>query len=164
IIFTILVVIRFFTTWLFNKRENNKNIDYWLILFLIMSGISGTMWGLTGFLFIPEGLLSLLDSILFQGILLIFIATLIAGSIITYSASKTVFLVFSVPAIVPQSLMLIAQGDKYNSFLGGVMLTYFFIMFVISIYINRVFNEYSKMEMRNERLESELKNNGINID
>jgi hypothetical protein len=164
VVFTLLTFSRAVTTWLFKKNDHNKNIDFWLILFLIMSGISGTMWGLTGFLFIPKGSLTLLDSVLYQGILLLFISTLIAGSIVTYSASKSVYLVFSVPAIVPQCLMLIAQGDRYHSFLGGVVLVYAFIMFVISVFIHNIFSENSKIESRNELLESMLKKNGIKLD
>ncbi len=163
-IFSILTFSRFITTWCFKKNEHKENIELWFYLFLIMSAISGTMWGLTGFVFIPKGTLSLLDSVLYHGMLLLFISTLIAGSIVTYSASKMVYLVFSVPAIVPQCLLLIAQGDKYHSFLGGVVLAYALIMFVISVYIHRIFTEHSKVETRNELLESTLKKNGIKLD
>jgi len=163
IIFSVITFSRVVITWLFKKNNHEKNIDYWFIVFLVMSAISGTMWGLTGFLFIPDSM-SLLDAVLHQGILLLFICTLIAGSIITYSASKIVYLVFSVPAVVPQGLMLIAQGDKYHSFLGGVVLAYAFIMFVISIYIHRMFKECGRVEMRNEVLETVLKKNGIQVD
>jgi hypothetical protein len=164
IVFSVLTLIRVFISWRFIKSEHKENIEFWFILFLIMSAISGTMWGLTGFVFIPKGSLSLLDSVLYHGILLLFISTLIAGSIVTYSASKTVYLVFSLPAVVPQCLLLVAQGDQYHSFLGGVVLAYAFIMFIISIYIHRVFIENSKIESRNDFLELILKKNGIKVD
>ncbi len=164
IVFTILTFSRIVATWMFNRNDHGKNIENWFITFLIMSAISGTMWGLTGFLFVPKESLSLIDSVLHQGILLLFISTLIAGSIVTYSASKIVYLVFSVPAVIPQCLMLIAQGDKYHSFLGGVFLAYAFIMFVISIYIHRVFVKHNNVETRNNLLESTLKKNGIEVD
>ena len=164
IVFSVLTLTRAVSTWLFKKNEHKNNIDFWFILFLIMSAISGTMWGLTGFLFIPKGSLALLDSVLYQGILLLFISTLIAGSIVTYSASKIVYLVFSIPAVVPQCLMLIAKGDRYHSFLGGVVLVYAFIMFVISVFIHRIFYENSKIESRNDFLELTLKENGIKLD
>lgn len=164
VIFTLFTLIRFFITWRFNKIKHDEDNETWLIVFLIMSAVSGTMWGLTGFLFLPKGVLPLLDSVLYHGILFLFIASLIGGSIITYSASKTVYLSFSFPAVVPQSFMLIAQGDKYHSFLGGIFLAYGVIMFLISVYINRVFAEHNRIESENELLKSILKKNGIKFD
>jgi hypothetical protein len=164
ILFSVITLFRFVSTWCFKKYNHKNNIELWFILFLIATAISGTMWGITGFIFIPEGSLSLLDSVLYQGTLLLFISTLVAGSVVTYSASKTVYLVFSVPAIIPQSLMLISQGDKYHSFLGGVVLAYVVIMFIIAFYFHRIFAENTRIEMRNEYLESTLKKNGIKID
>lgn len=164
ILFTCVTFMRVMLTWQFKKREHIDDNETWLIVFLITSAISGTMWGLTGFLFVPKDSLPLLDSVLYHGILLLFVATLIAGSIVTYSASKSVYLSFSVPAIVPQCLMLIAYGDKYHSFLGGVVLAYAFIMFVISIYIHRIFKEYEEIEIENERLKSIITKYGIEID
>ncbi len=163
IIFSLFTTARFILTWRFKQIKNKKYDDVWLILFLITTAISGTLWGLTGFLFIPAGTLSLLDSVLHHGILLLFIACLIGGSIITYSASKTVYMSFSIPAIVPQCLMLIALGNKYHSLLGGIVLAYACIMFVISVYINRVFTEYNKVEAENEYLKKIITSNGIDI-
>ncbi len=152
IIFSLFTTARFILTWRFKQGKNQEYDDIWFMLFLISTAISGTLWGLTGFLFIPDETLSLLDSVLNHGILLLFIASLIGGSIITYSASKMVYMSFSIPAIVPQCLMLIAQGNKYHSFLGGIVLAYACIMFVISVYINRVFTESNKVEAENEFL------------
>jgi len=150
IIFFILTIIRIVITWCFHKNEHENNIESWLITFLCLSLISGTLWGLTGFLLIPAGMLSLFDSVLYHGMLLLFITALIVGSLITYSASKMVYLSFAVPAVVPQCLMLISKGDKYHSFLGGFVLAYACIIFVISVYVYRIFLECSKTETQNE--------------
>jgi hypothetical protein len=163
IIFTTVTAVRLFISWRFLNHEH-ENIDSWLIIFIVASLVSGTMWGLTGFLFIEEGSLPLLDSVLYHGLLLLFITALIAGSIVTYSASRLVYLSFSVPAVVPQCFLLIAQGDKYHSFLGGVVLAYACVMFVISIYIYKIFSENSQIEERNELLEAVLKKNNIKIE
>lgn len=164
VIFSIVTFIRFIITWSHNKKNNQKNAEFWLILFLIMSAISGTLWGLTSFVFIPADSLEQLDSVLYHGILLLIIAALIAGSIVTYSACKSVYLSFSVPAIVPPCLMLIAKGDKYHSFLGGVVLAYAMIMFVISVYIHRVFSEYADVEFENEKLKKILDKHNISTE
>ena len=159
-IFSILTFIRIAVTYHFEKSDQN-NTEKCLMIFLIMTFFSGVMWGITGFIFIPEGLLSLVDSVLYHGMLLLFIVALITGSIITYSASKLVYLYFSVPAIVPQCLMLISKGDIYHSFLGGYVLAYACIMFVVSIYINQIFFKYSKVEEQYESLKSTLEKHGI---
>ncbi|GJM04541.1 MAG: hypothetical protein DHS20C09_05320 [marine bacterium B5-7] len=163
-IFSLFTFLRFVMTWRYNQTKHNEENETWLMIFLIMSAISGTMWGLSGFLFIPEDELSLLDSVLYHGMLFLFIASLIGGSIITYSASKTVYLSFSFPAVVPQSFMLIAQGDKYHSFLGGIFLAYGAVMFLISVYINRVFAEHNNVDAENDRLRLLLKRNDIKCD
>ncbi len=95
---------------------------------------------------------------------MLLISLLIAGSIITYSSKIIVFLSFSIPAIVPLSLMLVAKGDKYHSFLGGVGVGYLLIMFIISLYMNYVFNECLKIELKNESLRARLIDTGINPD
>lgn len=163
ILFTALTIIRIFISWRF-LNTNPEKIETWLLIFLAMSMVSGTLWGLTGFLFIEEGSLSLLDSVLYHGLLLLFISALIAGSIVTYSASKMVFLSFSFPAVVPQCFLLISHGDKYHSFLGGVILAYAIIMFVLSVYIHNIFVENLRIEERNELLETELKKIGIKVE
>ncbi|HIF50495.1 MAG TPA: hypothetical protein EYQ42_03010 [Thiotrichaceae bacterium] len=162
IIFTLLTIIRIVISWRFYKYEHN-NTEQWLTSFLVLSLISGTLWGFTGFLFVPDGVLSLLDSVLYHGMLLLFIAALITGSIITYSASKAVYLSFAVPAVVPQCLMLIAKGDKYHSFLGGFVLAYACIIFVISVYIHRIFLVSSKIDEQNEKFKELLDDNGISF-
>ena len=164
IIFFILTVIRIVVSWRFHKSEHENNIENWLIAFLILSMISGTLWGLTGFLLIPTGIVTLFESVLYHGMLLLFITALIVGSLITYSASKMVYLSFAVPAVVPQCLMLISKGDKYHSFLGGFVLAYACIIFVISVYVYRIFLECSKTETQNEVLKKLLDENRIPFD
>lgn len=163
ILFSILTVIRIIVSWYFNKSDHTDNMDIWLLAFVAMSMISGTLWGVTGFLLVPEGVLTLLDSVLYHGMLLLFIVALITGSIITYSTSRMVYLCFSVPAIIPQCLLLISKGDKYHSFLGGFVLAYACIIFVISNYIHRIFSECSKIEAENEILKEALDKNGIKV-
>lgn len=161
--FLMLTLARVVVTWRF-YNNGHSNTEAWLMTFVILSIISGILWGLTGFILIPKGTLTLFESVLYHGMLLLFIAALISGSLITYSASKMVYLSFSVLAMVPQCLMLISKGDQYHSFLGGFVLAYTCIMFVISIYIHRIFVENSKVELRNELLEFALKKNGIKLE
>ncbi len=163
IIFSILTIIRITVSWYFNNSDHKNNSESWLIAFLVLSTGSGILWGLTGFILIPKGLHTLFESVLYHGMLLLFIAALIAGSLITYSASKMVYLSFSVPAVVPQCLMLISKGDYYHSFLGGFVLAYACIVFVISIYIYRIFLESSKAEAENEIFKELLDKNGISF-
>lgn len=162
-VFICVTVFRLFISWYFLNHEH-KNIDTWLLIFIATSLVSGTLWGLTGFIFIKEGSLILLDSVLYHGLLLLFITALITGSIVTYSVSRLVYLSFSVPAVVPQCFLLISYGDKYHSFLGGIVLAYAIVMFVISVYFHRIFLENTKIEERNEFLESMLKKNNIKLD
>jgi len=160
--FLILTLARIIVTWRFYNNEHSDT-EPWFMTFVILSTTSGILWGLTGFILIPQDTLTLFESVLYHGMLLLFIAALISGSLITYSASKMVYLSFSVPAMVPQCLMLISKGDQYHSFLGGFVLAYTCVMFVISIYIHRIFTDNGKIEARNELLELALKNNGIKL-
>lgn len=164
VLFLILTGIRFLVTVAYQKYEHAKNNDLWFMTFLCLAFVSGTMWGLTGFIFIPKGTLTLLDSVLYHGMLLMFIAVLIAGSMVTYAISKTVYLSFSFPAIVPQCLMLVSRGDVHHSFLGGFMLVYAIAVFIISVYINRMLMETCKAEAENEILRELAKNAGVKVD
>ena len=164
VLFSVLTVVRFSASGLFLKKERTGNQDIWLIVFLTLSLISGTLWGLTGFLLIPDEALSQLDTILYHGMLLLIIAVLIAGSLVTYSASKLVYLSFSFPAVVPQCMMLVLMGDKYHTFMGGFILAYFFVLFFISIYIHQMFLECNKIKVENELYKEILDKNGIAVE
>ena len=164
ITFSVLTAARFIISWVFQKKVHADNIDIWLIFFISLSLVSGTLWGVTGFIFIPDSVLSQLDSILYHGMLLLIIAVLVAGSLITYSTSRMVYLSFSVPAVVPQCLMLISMGDKYHSFLGGFMLAYACTLFIISVYIHRMFTECNEIKSQNEFYKDILDKNGITIE
>jgi len=159
-LFSILTLLRISTALIFKKADYIFNIETWLFIFIFFSFISGLMWGITGFIFISDSM-SLLDSVLYHGVLLLLISTLIAGSIITYSSKIIVYLSFSIPAIIPQCLILISIGDKYHTFLGGVCILYTFIMFIMSLYMHRIYDECHKIESSNTILRSTLRANGI---
>ncbi len=157
LLFAVFTLIRFIISYRFNNIvHNDTNIERWFILFISCSIISGMFWGMTGFILIPEADVSLQDSIIYRGCLLLFISALITGAIITYSTSKTIFLSFAVPAILPHCLFLIYIGDKYHSMLGGIILFYVTIIYIVSIYINRIFMNYAKLELENEELRNLL--------
>lgn len=164
VIFIVLTVVRLALSYAFQKTEHITNVDVWLIAFCSMSFISGTLWGVSGFILIPQSGIALLESVMYHGMLLLFIAVLIAGSVITYSISRIVFLSFSFPAVVPQCLMLIAKGDVYHSFLGGFMLAYALVVFVISVYMNRLLTAAVKSQAENEMLRELVELAGIEKD
>ncbi|MEE8320354.1 MAG: hypothetical protein V3R68_00775 [Gammaproteobacteria bacterium] len=162
--FVIFTFIRFIISWRFDNNEHSDtDIEHWFILFSACSIISGMFWGITGFILIPGDDFPLLESVIFRGCLLLFISALITGAIITYSTSKTIFLSFAVPAIIPQCLYLIHIGDKYHSMLGGIILLYVTIIYIVSIYINRIFISYTKLEIENELLKSFITKKGFKI-
>ena len=163
LVFSVITLVRVVLSLMHHTHEHKRVNEFWLIIFLVMTAISGTMWGLTGFLFLPANM-EFIESILYHGILLLCIAGLVTGAIITYSVSRMVYLSFSIPAIVPQCLMLIAKGDKYHSFLGGVILAYTIIIFVISVYVHRIFADYCKVETENDFLKLTLEKHNIKIE
>lgn len=154
-LFSILTLFRISVALIFKNYENIYSIETWLYIFMLFSFISGVFWGISGFIFIPDSLL-LLDSVLYYGVLMFLISLLITGSIITYSSKIIVYLSFSIPAIVPLCLMLIAKGDKYHTFLGGVGIGYAFIMFIISLYMHSIYDECLKIELENKFLKTRL--------
>ncbi|MEQ8289855.1 MAG: hypothetical protein RIB78_09035 [Gammaproteobacteria bacterium] len=163
LLFLLLTMARSVLTYCFQKKRHTLENDTWLILFLIGAFASGIFWGITGFLLIPDNGMSLLDSVVYHGMLLLFIAVLIAASVITYSISRSAYFCFAIPAVVPQCLMLIHKGDNYHSFLGGFMLAYALVVFVISLYVNRMLLVALATQEENEKLRRVLKDNKVDV-
>ncbi len=162
-LFLLLTVARCVLTFFYQKQRTSKNCERWLSLFLVGAFISGLFWGVTGFLLIPSHSLPLIDSVMYHGMLLLFIGVLIAASVITYSVSRSAYFCFALPAVVPQCLMLVYKGDNYHSFLGGFMLAYALVVFVVSIYVNRMLLLSLATQEENEYLKHTIRANGIDI-
>ncbi len=162
-LFLLLTMARSVLTFCYQKQKTSKHCDRWLGLFLLGTFVSGLFWGVTGFLLIPHDSLPLLDSIVYQGMLMLFIGVLIAASVITYSVSRGAYFCFALPAVVPQCMMLIYRGDDYHSFLGGFMLAYALVVSVVSIYVNRMLLLSLATQEENERLRGLMKTHGIDI-
>lgn len=164
LLFLLLTIARSLLTYSFHNKRHTLGNDTWLTLFLIGAFASGIFWGVTGFLLVPDSSMPLLDSVVYHGMLLLFIAVLIAASVITYSISRSAYFCFALPAVVPQCLMLIHKGDNYHSFLGGFMLAYALVVFVISLYVNRMLLVALATQAENEKLWQVLKENKVDIE
>lgn len=163
-LFLLLTIARCILTYVFQKQRHTSESSTWLNLFLVGAFTSGLFWGVSGILLIPDNALPLIDSVMYHGMLLLFIAVLIAASVITYSVSRSTYFCFALPAVVPQCLLLIYEGDNYHSFLGGFMLAYALVVFIISIYVNRMLLAALATQAENEKLWQLIKDSGLDTE
>lgn len=90
----------------------------WLPLYLAGSGLSGVIWGVTVVVLVPEG------SVVHAGFAVLWVCGLAAGSVAALSVVKRAFFAFSIPALLPGSLWLIAEWDGELANVGGAQLMF----------------------------------------
>ena len=130
----------------------------WLNRFLLGAFLSGGLWGFAGVLLIPYRPTDVIAFTLNNGLLLLMICGLVAGSVISYAINIRVTLCYSLPALLPPAFHLISIGDRYNSAFGGLLLLYYLYILVATIRMNRQLVYFMTMEHRERELVQKYEN------
>jgi hypothetical protein len=146
-------VSRYYLLWrYFHGAALTAQSSAWMNRFLVGAFLSGGLWGFAGILLIPYRSTEAIAFTLNNGLLLLMICGLVAGSVISYAINIRVTLCYSLPALLPPALHLISIGDRYNSAFGGLLLLYSLYILVAAIRMNRQLVYFLNMEHREREL------------
>jgi two-component system, cell cycle sensor histidine kinase and response regulator CckA len=131
-ILTMLVaMVRFIQIKKFQRTPDHmKDIRYWSQLMIIGIGTSGILWGSTGMFLFP------VESTAHQAFIAIVLAGMVAGAVGVFSPIMTVFLAFSIPALVPIFIRFIIIGDTLHVAMGAMTLVFGILTFTTAKRIN----------------------------
>jgi hypothetical protein len=150
---------RYYLLWrYFHSPAESSPSSVWLNRFLFGAFLSGSLWGFAGILLIPYRSTEPIAFTLNNGLLLLMICGLVAGSVISYAINIRVTLCYSLPALLPPALHLISIGDRYNSAFGGLLLLYSLYIMVAAIRMNRQLVYFLNMERREQDLAQKYAN------
>ncbi|MCG7911295.1 MAG: EAL domain-containing protein [Candidatus Thiodiazotropha taylori] len=150
------------------KRINKAQaiLSIWLRRHLILTFVSGLIWGLLSLAYDPNWATS------HQVMLVMLLTGLAAFSITAYAAVLEVYVVFLIPLLLPLELDLVARGEIFTSLLAVLLLMFaigmlfvarrFYIQYIESIHLSFE-HQFLQKELMNgsqhlESMEHALKN------
>lgn len=150
---------RYYLLWsYFHDAAVTAQSSTWMNRFLLGAFLSGGLWGFAGILLIPYRSAESIAFTLNNGLLLLMVCGLVAGSVISYAINIRVTFCYSLPALLPPAFHLISIGDRYNSAFGGLLLLYYLYILVAAIRMNRQLVYFLNMEHRERELAQKYEN------
>lgn len=121
----------------------------WARIFVLLSGTSGSLWGLGGVLLFQQQPLVLI-------ILVVVLAGMTSGSVSAHSSYLPAYVAYAVPAITPFSLRCIAELDTFYVTVGVLTLTFLMVNINYGRNFQRTLVESIRLRFQNIALVEEL--------
>ena len=115
--------------------DKNMEVRRWSLLLFVGLGISGILWGSTAIFLFPS------TSVAHQAFIAFVLAGMIAGAVGVFSPIMPVFLVFSIPALVPVAVRFFVIGDRIHMAMGAMTALFGILTFTTAHRISRATNE-----------------------
>ncbi|MCG8324749.1 MAG: hypothetical protein MI673_04465 [Thiotrichales bacterium] len=132
ILYTLMTGVRVYFGLIRNQHQHTiVTASEWCGYFILGCFMSGCMWAWFGMALVPALEVPYLEAVFLHAVVILFIAALTAGAVITYRASQLAMLAFTLPAVVPYAVFLIAQESVHLAVLGTLFLMYFLFMILI---------------------------------
>ncbi len=146
----LVLFMRGFVLRQYQKSAPDTYFPHWGLVFALGSGLSGTLWGMTGVVFY------LPDALGYQLFILVILTGMSAGAISTLTAYLPAFYAFVVPAMLPIGVMFLLEDERMYTALGLMTFIYAFGMPFFARNINRSLVETLKLRFENLQLVHEL--------
>ena len=147
----IVSMIRWATTWRFNKAEvSNETLQQWWLWFTVPSLISVALWGFAAFYFYMPG------GGPYQAFGIVVPLALGAGLLVFLSMVKWLFYSSFLLVTIPLMLRMYMEGDFVHSILGIMILVYIGIFMFFGHSMNSMILSSLKLRFQNENLVKKL--------
>ena len=143
--------VRGMTVRAFYHRDTNALPSWdWRQIYLVITLVTGALWGLCGFLFWYFAAFN------FQAMLSIVLAGIASGGIVTLAASWRCYLVFLAFCLAPITVGLLLDGTPGSVSLGAMAIAFYAGMALVSRIYSRSLHDSWALELRNAALIDEL--------
>lgn len=153
----VICILRGYIAHIFSTAPQRQSFSAWNKQMIMTSTLQGVAWGV--FCVVAYRFLSLSEMV----IVIMTAAGLTAGAVASSSSSLTAFLGFSIPTLLPLSLVLLSEDDTESKVAGLLICLFFLLMMRQTRTINRTLMEsignsieLEKSKQRSETLAKEL--------
>ncbi len=118
----------------------------WGRRFVIGAGLAGGLGGFAGLGLFPAG------SVPHQFLLIFMIAGMVAAAMVVLSPVRQAFLAYALPALIPITAMVFAQGTSLYLFMGVLMVVFIGVMLSTGSVISNIMRESVRVKFENAAL------------
>ena len=133
-----------------SAAERGDHSAPWLLWFLVGAAATGTLWGFTAMIFVPDGTIDK------TAIVALWVCGLSAGSVAALGVFRRAFLAFSAPAMIPLAIHLLLRGGVEATMLGGAMVMFFGFLNINAARMHATLVNALNLQYQNELLISDL--------
>ena len=127
----VITILRAIGAYSFNSKEAvTDDINFWYVLFLLMSTTSGVLWGMSIWIFSPY------DSLLTPVAIVFVLGGLTAGAAAVLGAVLSVYFTYVVAMILPATIWFFLQATQ-QEFIMAIMLSVYIFAMMIAGYLYR---------------------------
>lgn len=154
--FIVLYCIRYAELYFFfHSKQRRKHVQRWHISFIISSALAGILWGITGFVLIPETA-DETRLLLYTCMTLLYACGLSAGALATYTIKLSAYFAFALPCLLPMGIGFLFSEHDFIRTMGLLALIFMMFLVILAIRINQTLTEALKRETENNVLLKEL--------
>lgn len=128
------------------KAPLPEEVNYWRTLLFISVAITGCGWGLAGFFLFPA------TSVLYQALLVTFLAGVLLISIANLAAIRALFFTFFLALLVPTVLRLFLSEERSTTTLGFFCVVFSGCLVPIANYMHAAITESLRLRLTNLEL------------
>jgi len=129
----------------------------WARRFVIGAGAAGLLWGIAGSLLFP------VESVPHQFLVIFMIAGMVTGSAVILSPLRGAFLAYMIPAMVPVTAAVLAQGTSLHLFMAMLMVVYLVVLLGTAPIISNIVRESLRVEFENAALVVRLSDTNVEL-
>jgi diguanylate cyclase (GGDEF)-like protein/PAS domain S-box-containing protein len=122
----------------------------WAGHLMIGIGLHGVLWGGAGFYFFVS------DSMVHQTLLVFVLAVMSGVSFSTLSPLRGLYLLFLLPAFLPNVVRVLSAGDSIHLLMGSIVLLFMTLMWILSERIHATVTESLRLQFSNLDLIDDL--------
>lgn len=147
-VFALLTALRWITQYCYNHSDKagTRTSDFWLSLFIAEACCAGAVWCGAILLLPPEG------SLLYLGLIVLWVCGLCAGAIASLSIHRGAFIAFALPALLPAAIELLLSSRRAEVTVGAGILIYLGFILLNSQRMHQTLLQSLKLQFKNEQL------------
>lgn len=145
-----VLLIRYVVDIQYRKWFSIENSKKYAVYFAVGAGMSGSLWGLSGVLFFPEG------EIPYQMFLAVTLFGMGTGSVITNSAYLPAVFAFFPASLLPMAIYLFTSSNKIHISLGIMLIVALMALSYFAVVNHRGLRETLRLRFENVDLVKQL--------
>jgi signal transduction histidine kinase len=147
----VMVAVRAGLYFNYKDKLDSKNLRPLALSLIIGSALAGVLWATLSLLYLPA------DNQIYQIFLLGGLMVMAGGSAFTFSIYLPCYFAYIPATLLPITLQFFIIGDKFHNTLGIISVTYFLVLTLFNIKINKHFKATLALRFENLVLIEQLK-------